>query len=81
VRREWLTHGLVVIEDTDLLADELREFFGADFDQALESRDYAPRTNLARSLRNISNGFMHLTPTPMHALGIFIFLVEAAATS
>src|ERR1017187_2141307 len=82
------------------LADELREFFRADFAEAFEPRDFrfaaeflhevvalgmvcecAPRMNFARSWRNISNGLTHLTPTPMHAFGIFIFFVEAAATS
>ncbi len=43
--------------------------------------DGEARTNRARSSRNISNGLMHFTPTPMHAFGILIFLVEAAATS
>ena len=34
-----------------------------------------------RSRRSISYGVIHLTPTPMHALGILIFLIEGTDTS
>ena len=37
----------------------------------------APRTNRARSMRSISNVLTHLTPTPIHTLGILIFFREA----
>lgn len=37
--------------------------------------------NRARSWRSISNGVIHLMPSPMHALGILILFVEGDATS
>ncbi len=40
-----------------------------------------PSTNLARSLRSISYGDMHLIPSPMHASGIFILRFDADGTS
>jgi len=40
-----------------------------------------PSTKRARSSRSISYGVMHLTPTPMQALGILIFLMDGVATS
>ena len=40
-----------------------------------------PSTNRARSHRNISKGFMHLTCTPMQASGILILRRLAAGTS
>ncbi len=45
------------------------------------AHDAGPKIKRARSRRSISKGVMHLTPRPMHALGILIFLVEAEAIS
>ena len=40
------------------------------------SRCHGPITNLAGSVRSISNGFTHFTVMPMHAFGILTFVVE-----
>lgn len=85
-----LRHGLdfrfVISGRNDCVADQKAEWCTTAGEMRLpwkRSVRHAERssTKRARSTRSISYGLMHLTPTPMHALGILIFLIDGAATS
>ena len=91
---EWhVGDDAVVVVDVGVVAEPNRhlaidgllvDVAEPDLGHVLEGlRDHAvvPSTNRARSLRSISNGDMHRTPSPTQASGTLILLREVEGTS